>query len=365
MDWWQWAVVIAIFAITVGIPWYFYPGSGEFVRKPESLWTRHDRIHRDVAAQLEVIAKDSAAVLPLELRARMVVGELSDYIAKVDPENLLAEEEVRNLKERVREYALQGLPKTDEDAAVKSEIKEPILKAVSVILTIAAVAWLISTAIEQKKETNAARREYEKEVEHWVPAAESGDPLAQCALGRLYSSVEIGAPQDFQRAYSWFERSAMQGHACGQFGLGLLYENSIIDNSYGERIRQFLEYDWDTMIGWYRKAAVQGDRYAKYRLGLNFRSMAHIDEYAELAQIWFLSAALAGHPQARYQLGMMLYQGLGVPEPEPIEALAWLSLAAEEVPETISPETVEELIVKELTPAEAESVRKIIETYRR
>jgi len=55
------------------------------------------------------------------------------------------------------------------------------------------------------------------------PAARSGNAEAEELIGVMYA-MGLGRPQDDQRAFEWYLRSAMKGHAGAQSGVGWYYE---------------------------------------------------------------------------------------------------------------------------------------------
>jgi TPR repeat protein len=57
-----------------------------------------------------------------------------------------------------------------------------------------------------------------------------------------------GVPQSFTDAVSWFRKAAEQGHARGQFQLGIIYLNG-----WG------VPPDRTEAINWFRRAAAKGD----------------------------------------------------------------------------------------------------------
>ena len=55
------------------------------------------------------------------------------------------------------------------------------------------------------------------------PAARSGNAEAEELIGVMYA-MGLGVKQDYQRAFEWYLRSAMKGHAGAQSGVGWYYE---------------------------------------------------------------------------------------------------------------------------------------------
>ncbi|MEM0921473.1 MAG: tetratricopeptide repeat protein [Pseudomonadota bacterium] len=55
------------------------------------------------------------------------------------------------------------------------------------------------------------------------PAARSGNAEAEELIGVMYA-LGLGVEQDYTRAFEWYLRSAMKGHAGAQSGVGWYYE---------------------------------------------------------------------------------------------------------------------------------------------
>jgi len=62
----------------------------------------------------------------------------------------------------------------------------------------------------------------EARIELW-PAARSGNAEAEELIGVMYA-MGLGVEQDYARAFDWYLRSAMKGHAGAQSGVGWYYE---------------------------------------------------------------------------------------------------------------------------------------------
>lgn len=57
-----------------------------------------------------------------------------------------------------------------------------------------------------------ARADYAEALRQLTPDAEAGNPEAELMLGRLYA-WGLGVPQDFARAWAWFDRAVAHGDA--------------------------------------------------------------------------------------------------------------------------------------------------------
>ena len=55
-------------------------------------------------------------------------------------------------------------------------------------------------------------------------AAEGGAAEAQCMVGVMYASGDMGLEQDDESAIVWLRRAAEQGQAQAQFNLAAMYD---------------------------------------------------------------------------------------------------------------------------------------------
>lgn len=84
-------------------------------------------------------------------------------------------------------------------------------------------------------------------TELW-PAARSGNAEAEELIGVMYA-MGLGVEQNDQRAFDWYLRSAMKGHAGAQSGVGWYYEIG----------RGLPEIDLVRAYVWYTLSAIGGD----------------------------------------------------------------------------------------------------------
>ena len=80
------------------------------------------------------------------------------------------------------------------------------------------------------------------------PAARSGNAEAEELIGVMYA-MGLGVEQDDQRAFEWYLRSAMKGHAGAQSGVGWYYEVG----------RGLPSVDLVRAYMWYTLSAIGGD----------------------------------------------------------------------------------------------------------
>lgn len=65
--------------------------------------------------------------------------------------------------------------------------------------------------------------DYAAAMEELLPAAQAGNAEAEELIGVMYASG-LGVERDDERAFEWYLRSAMKGHAGAQSGVGWYYE---------------------------------------------------------------------------------------------------------------------------------------------
>jgi len=87
-------------------------------------------------------------------------------------------------------------------------------------------------------------------------AAQAGNVRAQFYLASRYKTGQ-GVQQDYEQAFSWFQKAALQGAAPAQLNLGQMYAEG-----------KGVEANMDQAKLWLGKAAKQGDNRASYNLAL-------------------------------------------------------------------------------------------------
>lgn len=80
------------------------------------------------------------------------------------------------------------------------------------------------------------------------PAARSGNADAEELIGVMYA-MGLGVERDDERAFDWYLRSAMKGHAGAQSGIGWYYETG----------RGLTAPDLVRAYAWYVLSAIGGD----------------------------------------------------------------------------------------------------------
>src|SRR5690348_6690482 len=130
-----------------------------------------------------------------------------------------------------------------------------------------------------------------------VAAAAKGDPRAEFFLARHYTDGR-GVPRDYARAVEYLRRSADQGYAPAQTGLGSCY-------AHGQGVKQ----DYAEAVRWYRQAAAQGDSLAEYSLGYAYAHGKGVPQDVDTALKWWRKSAGRGQVYAQNALGQLFFRG--------------------------------------------------------
>jgi TPR repeat protein len=163
-------------------------------------------------------------------------------------------------------------------------------------------------------DTNKATELFGKCSKGLKKMAEKGDAEAQCDFGWLCEQGK-GVRTNREEAVKWYQKSAEQGHARGQFHFGSACTNEVPLSEASSR----------KAVELYRKAAEQGCADAENLLGESYGNGVRSDD-AEAAK-WYRKAAELGHAGAQCNLGTAYERGAGV-EPNGVEAVKWYTIAA-------------------------------------
>jgi len=155
------------------------------------------------------------------------------------------------------------------------------------------------------------------ETDKLTELADKGNPIAQYKLGyRYFDGDDI--PEDLEKAFGYFMKSAEQGNADAQTMLGRCYLNGYgIDENPAEAFK------------WFLKSAEQGNARGQYGVAWCYRLGDGVQEDCNRAMEWYMKAAEQGYISAQHQIGEMFYFGEGVEENN-LKAFEWYSKAAEQ-----------------------------------
>jgi TPR repeat protein len=125
------------------------------------------------------------------------------------------------------------------------------------------------------------------EISDLQKRADSGDAVAQFALGKAYESGN-GLPQRADQAAIWYRKAAEQGDEKAQNSLAVLYW-----------LGDGVEKDKTEAVRWYRRAAHQGNANAMFNLGAAYYNGEGVRINDTLAYAWFLLSSEAGNPSGQ------------------------------------------------------------------
>ena len=156
-----------------------------------------------------------------------------------------------------------------------------------------------------------------KEMENLTKLAERGHPPAQYQLAENHYNGK-GTDKNFEQAFEWFEKAALQDFTPAQYNLAVLY-----DKARGTKENP------EQAFHWYEKAAEQEHAQARYNLAIMYKKGRGTQQNFRLAFEGFNWSALWGLIPAKYQLAIMYKEGKGTEQNSEL-ALHWCKEAAEQ-----------------------------------
>lgn len=137
-------------------------------------------------------------------------------------------------------------------------------------------------------------------------------------LDRAFECLE-GPQKDIYQAISLFEQLSDSGNMVAQFALGEIYWNG----------NDQVEQNNELAIYWYSLAGENGHPLVQLWLGNNYCIGIRTDPDAEKAVYWYAKAAANNVVLAQYHLGMCYHTGWGVARDEE-RAFLWIKKAADQ-----------------------------------
>ena len=151
-------------------------------------------------------------------------------------------------------------------------------------------------------------------------AAETGDPKAQIALSRLYSSTLYGDfRRNYKKAFEWMETAANQGDTDAEVAMAEIYMAGEVAPMNARKAKT-----------WYEKAAAKDDLDGVNGLARLYRYGSGVRKDQEKAFEYYQQASLQDHTRSQVGLGMAYRDARGVKK-NLVYAYAWLSIAAEKI----------------------------------
>ncbi len=139
-----------------------------------------------------------------------------------------------------------------------------------------------------------------RELRALCRAAERGEARAQHNLGQAYFLADGVVDNNFEQAYAWFHKAALQGLPQAQFALAILH----LDN-------QGVKGTFPEAMAWLLKAAQQGHGHAQYLLGLSYvHGRPGTEKDLSQTERWLTRSAESGHVLAQEVLWNLRIKGL-------------------------------------------------------
>jgi TPR repeat protein len=118
--------------------------------------------------------------------------------------------------------------------------------------------------------------------------AMQGDAASQCQFAAAFKHGHGGIMRSDKLAMEWYSRSANQGYANAQYGLGRYYQEGFS-----------VPRDDAKAVEWYLKAATQGHANAQYEVALSYDQSRGVPKDKSKAMGWYLKSANGGNLFAR------------------------------------------------------------------
>lgn len=158
--------------------------------------------------------------------------------------------------------------------------------------------------------------EYATALTEFRALAMKGDPLAQYALGLMYTEG-VGVSKDPDSAVGWYDKAARQGLAQAQYNLAVAHHMGV------GTPRNFAR-----AAHWYRMAAEQDDARSQNNLGYLYEKGWGVPQDDVLAAKWYERAAELGNTNAQVNLANSYRRGRGVPKDHE-QAMVWFRKAVD------------------------------------
>jgi TPR repeat protein len=137
-------------------------------------------------------------------------------------------------------------------------------------------------------------KDEKKAFEWYTKSAEQGDAFAQGGLGRCYANG-TGVHKDEKEAVKWYTKSAEQADSYGQRLLAWCYAN-------GKGVTQ----DYKEAVKWLTKSAEQGNALAQGSLGWCYANGKGVTKDEKEAVKWYTKSAETGDVYAQNNLSWVL-----------------------------------------------------------
>ena len=141
---------------------------------------------------------------------------------------------------------------------------------------------------------------YDKAISWYEKSANMNDDRGQYNLALCYE-FGYGTIKDLNKAISWYEKSAKNNNTDAEYTLGYLYYK-------GKGVEQNYEF----AVHWYIKAAEKGHMLAQYNLAICYEFGNGVSQNYEKVIYWYEKSAEQGYARAQCNLGYLYDYGEGV-----------------------------------------------------
>lgn len=180
---------------------------------------------------------------------------------------------------------------------------------------------------------------YEKALQFYLQAAETGDAEAQYISGGMYLKG-LGVSKDFKKAFQLLHEAAKNGKSSAE-------SEQILGQAF--LLGSGVPKSYQKALQWYHLAAEKGSKEAQNELGFMYFVGNGVEQDAEKGGTFFLQAAYNGLVVAQYNVGIMYYTGKGVKATDLEKSYGWLNLAAAKghIPARAARDYLETILAKE------------------
>ena len=193
------------------------------------------------------------------------------------------------------------------------------------------------------EEGKGVEKDLTKAVEWYQKSAEQGDAEGQWRLGVMYEEGE-GVEKDLAKAAEWYQKSAEQGNSIGKWALGHIcaFNKDVAEGmglGNGERIgiwrlgnmEEILDIaeDVTTDVNFWEPWAEEGDADAQWHLGCIYGNGEGVQKNLSKAEEWYQKSAEQGDSTYQWLLGSM-YECGEIVEKNFSKAVEWYQKSAEQ-----------------------------------
>lgn len=145
--------------------------------------------------------------------------------------------------------------------------------------------------------------DYDIALKIWQPLAEQGNAHAQFYMGKLYEIGSVSIPQNWDKAFYWYEKSATHGSTIAGYHLAQLFDEG--RGTLPNKQKAFF---------WYQQAATSNHAPSQSQLSLMYLQGIGIVKDNDKALYWQLRAVQQGLPEGFFHLAHFFKKGIATDE---------------------------------------------------